>query len=114
MVTDWLPALSVNRLVDAALIHGGAGTVQTACQAGIPFVGIGMQPEQSINIEAVVAHGSARRVSRRLLTARRLRRALLEVIESDGMAARAALLASDSPTGSGAAAVAARVRELVA
>jgi UDP:flavonoid glycosyltransferase YjiC (YdhE family) len=113
MVTDWLPALSVNRLVDAALIHGGAGTVQTACQAGIPFVGIGMQPEQSINIEAVVRHGSARRLSRRSLSAKRLRRVLAEVLESDEMAARARLLASDSPSGSGAVAAASRIREFV-
>ncbi len=113
MITDWLPALSVNRLVDAALIHGGAGTVQTACQAGIPFVGIGMQPEQSINIEAVVTHGSARRLSRRFLTARRLRRALMHVLESDEMAARALLLASDEASGSGAVAAAAHIRGLV-
>jgi len=113
MVTDWLPALSVNRLVDAALIHGGAGTVQTACQAGIPFVGIGMQPEQSINIDAVVTHGSARRLSRRFLSARRLRRVLNEVLDSDGMAARARLLASASSSGSGAAAAADRIQEFV-
>lgn len=30
LVTDWLPALQVNRMADLAVIHGGIGTVMTA------------------------------------------------------------------------------------
>ena len=34
MVTDWLPALQVNKMADLSLIHGGIGTVMTAAYAG--------------------------------------------------------------------------------
>ena len=34
LVTDWLPALQVNKMADLAVIHGGIGTVMTAALAG--------------------------------------------------------------------------------
>ena len=77
-VYDWLPAHKVNPLADIAVIHGGQGTVQTACASGTPFVGIGLQPEQEGNIEAIVRYGSAVRLSKRRLT----RETLLQSIES--------------------------------
>ena len=40
MVTDWLPALQVNKMADLSLIHGGIGTVMTAAYAGKPVVGV--------------------------------------------------------------------------
>lgn len=64
LVTGWLPAPQVNALADIAVIHGGQGTVQTACAAGTPFVGIGMQPEQEWNIDCMVRKGAAIRLSR--------------------------------------------------
>jgi UDP:flavonoid glycosyltransferase YjiC (YdhE family) len=64
LVTSWLPAHRINPRCAAAVIHGGQGTVQTACAAGIPFLGIGMQPEQSINIQSVVDFGAALRMRR--------------------------------------------------
>jgi UDP:flavonoid glycosyltransferase YjiC (YdhE family) len=36
-VTGWLPAHLVNPRCDIAVIHGGQGTVQTACASGTPF-----------------------------------------------------------------------------
>jgi UDP:flavonoid glycosyltransferase YjiC (YdhE family) len=56
---DWLPAHRVNPLADVAVIHGGQGTVQTAYWSGKPFAGIGLQPEQDMNILEVVKFGSA-------------------------------------------------------
>lgn len=76
LVTDWLPAHKVNPLCDIALIHGGQGTVQTACDSGTPFVGIGMQPEQSINIENIVRFGAAIRISRRKVDKKRLQESI--------------------------------------
>ncbi|SFR70559.1 UDP:flavonoid glycosyltransferase YjiC, YdhE family [Agromyces sp. CF514] len=61
-VTDLLPAHLLGGLVDAAVLHGGQGTVQTACATGIPFVGLGLQPEQTWNVEVCVAQGNALRV----------------------------------------------------
>lgn len=111
LVTDWLPALEVNRLVDCAVIHGGAGTVQTAIHAGIPFVGIGMQPEQSINIESVVRWGAAIRLPRKRLTPAIVRSAVMELLSNDSFAKRAKELASERAEGAGAEQVANVVKE---
>ncbi len=78
LVFDWLPAHKVNPLADIAVIHGGQGTVQTACVSDTPFVGIGLQPEQEGNIEAIVRYGSAVKLSKRRLS----RASLLQAIES--------------------------------
>jgi UDP:flavonoid glycosyltransferase YjiC (YdhE family) len=59
IVTDWLPALKVNRMADIAVIHGGIGTVMTAALAGTPIVGVPMQPEQSANLAAIARKGFA-------------------------------------------------------
>lgn len=54
LVTDWLPALQVNKLADLSVIHGGIGTAMTAAFAGKPVVGVGIQPEQDANIACLV------------------------------------------------------------
>lgn len=46
--------------VDAAIIHGGEGTVQAMCLAGVPFAGYAMQAEQRWNIGECVRLGNAR------------------------------------------------------
>ena len=61
-VTDWVPALQVNRMADVAVIHGGIGTVMTAALAGKPVVGVGMQMEQVANLAALERLGFAIRV----------------------------------------------------
>jgi len=80
LVTDWFPAHKVNPLCDIAVIHGGQGTVQTACDSGTPFVGIGMQPEQSINIENIVRFGAAIRLTRRNFSTARFHQCLDELL----------------------------------
>jgi UDP:flavonoid glycosyltransferase YjiC (YdhE family) len=62
VVTNWLPALEVNRLADLTVIHGGIGTVMTAIYAGKPVVGVGMQMEQVANLACLVRQGFAIRV----------------------------------------------------
>ena len=64
IVTDWVPALEVNKMVDIAVIHGGIGTVMTAALAGKPVVGVGMQPEQVANLACLVRKGFAIRVQK--------------------------------------------------
>ncbi len=76
-VYDWLPAHKVNPLADIAVIHGGQGTVQTACASGTPFVGIGLQPEQESNIDPIVRLGCAIRIRKHRLS----RKTLLAAIE---------------------------------
>jgi UDP:flavonoid glycosyltransferase YjiC (YdhE family) len=63
-VTDWVPALEVTKRVDVAVIHGGQGTVQTTVMAGVPFLGIGMQPEQEINIYLFEQFGNAMQMNK--------------------------------------------------
>ncbi|WP_194410511.1 glycosyltransferase [Microbacterium cremeum] len=62
-VTDLIPAHLLGGHVDAAVLHGGQGTVQTACATGIPFVGMGLQPEQTWHVRMCERRGNALAVS---------------------------------------------------
>ena len=56
LVTDWLPALEVNRLADMAVTHGGGhGTVMNACLSGKPVVSVAISLEQFLNLECLMA-----------------------------------------------------------
>lgn len=111
LVTDYLPALEVNRMADLAVIHGGQGTVQTACMAGRPFVGVGMQPEQEINIEFVVRWGSAVRVERNKVTPERMRAAVRALLDDQQARERAEALAAEIARWDGPERVAAFLKE---
>lgn len=67
-VTDWLPAHKVNPMARVSVIHGGLGTVMTACLSGTPIVGVGMHFEQEANLECVVRKGFAVRLRKRRVT----------------------------------------------
>lgn len=58
-VVDFLPAHRLAGLIDASVIHGGEGTVQTACASGAPFAGIGLQAEQRWNVREAERGGHA-------------------------------------------------------
>lgn len=72
LITGWLPAHKANRLADISVIHGGIGTVMTACLAGKPVVGVAMSPEQLLNLENLMRHGFAIRISMGNLTSNSL------------------------------------------
>ena len=76
IVTDWLPAHKVNPMADISVIHGGIGTVMTACLAGTPVVGVSMQPEQEFNIDCLVRKGFAIRIRRKRFTPEKLSSAI--------------------------------------
>ncbi|WP_043598813.1 glycosyltransferase [Cellulomonas flavigena] len=59
LLTDLLPTPEVLPLVDAAVLHGGEGTVQAAVTSGVPFVGMGLQLEQRWNVDECERHGAA-------------------------------------------------------
>jgi UDP:flavonoid glycosyltransferase YjiC (YdhE family) len=80
LLCDFLPSHEVMPLCDAAVIHGGQGTVQTAIASGTPFVGIPLQPEQNVNLGIVEGWGGGRTLSLRQLRRGRLRPALEEVL----------------------------------
>ena len=62
MVERVLPSHLVMPRVDAAVIAGGQGSVQTAMASGTPFVGFALQPEQGTNLSLAVRQGCAREV----------------------------------------------------
>ncbi|HSU19106.1 MAG TPA: glycosyltransferase [Acidobacteriaceae bacterium] len=82
LLTDsFVPANQVNSIADAAIIHGGQGTVQTAISSGTPIVGVGMQAEQTRNLENVICRGAGIRLRKREWTPEKIREALSRVLE---------------------------------
>lgn len=82
-VFDWLPALEVSKLVDFSVIHGGEGTVQTACSSGKPFIGIGLQYEQEVNVAYCQAFGNAITLPPNKLTTESLSRNIKKLQSAD-------------------------------
>ena len=58
-VTDLVPVHLMGDLLDAAVLHGGQGTLQTACATGVPFIGMGLQPEQTWHVKLCEQRGNA-------------------------------------------------------
>lgn len=67
-----LPAHKLGNIIDLSIIHGGEGTVQTACLSGKPFLGLGLQAEQKANINECVLFGNALALKRKDITAKKL------------------------------------------
>jgi UDP:flavonoid glycosyltransferase YjiC (YdhE family) len=80
IVTDWVPAVQVNRLADLAVIHGGIGTVMTAALAGKPVVGVGMQIEQVANLACLERLGFAIRVRKSKDPSRQIQAAIEKLL----------------------------------
>lgn len=89
--------------IDASITHGGEGTVQTACLAGVPFAGIAMQAEQSWNIEECVRYGNALRFTKNDVRRGNVRDILGRLLRDEGMRARARQLGEAMRTMDGAA-----------
>lgn len=77
-LTEYLPSHLLHEHIDFSFIHGGEGTVQTACASGKPFIGIGMHYEQYCNIQYCVAYGNAIALIKPV-TVKKLEAALTEV-----------------------------------
>jgi UDP:flavonoid glycosyltransferase YjiC (YdhE family) len=102
LVTDWVPALQVNKMADLAVIHGGIGTVMTAALAGKPVVGVGMQMEQVANLACLERLGFAIRVYKSKDPSRQVQAAIQKLLHDDQAKAKAASFAkviaqSDGP-----------------
>lgn len=89
VVTDWLPALQVNKMADLSLIHGGIGTVMTAAYAGKPVVGVGMQMEQVANLACLVRKGFAIRVAKSKDPSRKVQEAIGLLLRDESAKSRA-------------------------
>lgn len=113
-VTDLLPAHRLGGLVDAAVLHGGQGTVQTACAAGIPFVGMGLQPEQVWNVDQCVAQGNAIALDPRHAGTPALADMVRRLLSDDAMRAAAERVRAAYSREDGAAASARVIEEVIA
>ena len=98
-----VPAHLLAGHIDASITHGGEGTVQTACLAGVPFAGIAMQAEQSWNIEECVRYGNALRFTKNDVRRGNVRDILDRLLSDEGMRARARQLGEAMRTMDGAA-----------
>lgn len=110
LVTDrFVPALAASRLADVVVAHGGQGTVQTTLAAGAPLVGVGLQMEQQINLDHVMAVGAAIRIQRQRWRAPVIRRAVRAVLADPAYRRHAEELAVTMRTMNGAAVAAERM-----
>jgi UDP:flavonoid glycosyltransferase YjiC (YdhE family) len=75
-----LPSRLVMPRVDLAVIAGGQGSVHTALEAGVPFVGIPLGPEQRLNVALAERAGAGVAVAPHLAGAPELTRAARELI----------------------------------
>jgi len=109
-----VPAERVNQMADLAVLHGGQGTIYTAAYAGKPVVGIPMQFEQQYNIDMLVRHGTAIRLSKARFRERDLVAAIDTILgDYEDFGGRAAALAARLPVVDGARQGARRIREIV-
>lgn len=76
---DWLPAHLVSRAVDFSVIHGGEGTVQTACDSGKPFIGFGLQMEQKINLSYCENYGNAIQLKKSQVNSKIFKKAMKDI-----------------------------------
>lgn len=88
-VPGTIPAHLLAGHIDASITHGGEGTVQTACLAGVPFAGIAMQAEQSWNIEECVRYGNALRFTKNDVRRGNMRDILDRLLSDEGLRAKA-------------------------
>lgn len=112
-VTELLPAHLLGGLVDAAVLHGGQGTVQAACAAGIPFVGMGLQPEQVWNIDVCVREGNALSLPPALASTSALTAAVRRLLDEPSFRTAAARVQEAFAAEDGAAAAARLIEESI-
>lgn len=95
VVTGWVPAERVNPLAQVSVLHGGIGTLLTACQAGTPIVGIpNGNPEQEWNLGALVRKGFAVHLHKNRLTAASIVDAVKRLLLDDEARRRAQAFAA--------------------
>ncbi len=89
LVTDWVPAVQVNKMADLAVIHGGVGTVMAAALAGKPVVGVAMQMEQVANLACLERLGFAIRIAKSRNPSRRVQAAIQSLLHDEQAKAKA-------------------------
>lgn len=76
LITELLPVPLLASYLSFSIIHGGEGTVQTACLSGKPFIGFGLQQEQVMNLKYCEHYGNAIRLKPTPFSGTKLHRAI--------------------------------------
>lgn len=114
LLKKFVPGLTVNEMVDVAVLHGGQGTIYTAAYAGRPVIGIPMQYEQQWNINCLSRHGSAKQLSKKFFKGKKLLRALEQIFDNyDSYYQPAQKLSQELPEPKGAKNTAKRMEEFL-
>jgi UDP:flavonoid glycosyltransferase YjiC (YdhE family) len=114
LVAGLLPSHLVMPDVDLAVIAGGQGSVQTALAAGVPLIGLPLQPEQDANITFAQRQGVARLVPQDFADPPALAEAARGLLASDAARRNARRLKQIFAAVDGPAAAADAVLELAA
>ena len=65
LLKKFIPLIAeLNKKADLAIIHGGRGTVYNAAYSGKPVIGFPLNGEQQFNLDCLVRHSSAKRLSK--------------------------------------------------
>ena len=73
LLKKFVPSIqSINKNVDLAIIHGGRGTVYTTAYSGKPAIGIPMFTEQQFNLDCLIRHGAAIKMSGKFFSEKKL------------------------------------------
>lgn len=83
ILCDLIPAHKIGHIIDLSIIHGGEGTVQTACLSGKPFIGFSFQMEQKNNINSAVLFGNGISIKSKDLTKKRMSELIQFCLSSD-------------------------------
>ena len=68
--------LTLSKYVDLTICHGGRGTIYTVAYSGKPAICLPMFIEHQYNIDSLVRHGCAIRISKRFFKSRELLNAI--------------------------------------
>jgi UDP:flavonoid glycosyltransferase YjiC (YdhE family) len=82
MVEPLLPSHRIMARVAIAVTTGGQGSVQSAIAAGVPLVGIALQPEQELNLRVIAGHGMAVRLAPTQVNTDAVTQAVRSVLDS--------------------------------
>lgn len=113
LLKPFLPSHKVMPLCDLVIIHGGQGSVQSAIAAGVPLIGIPLQPEQFFNVKQVERHGAGRCLSLRDFKKGKLRAAIQDVLEDPSCRTAMGKLQRFQAARNGPCEVARAIRQLV-